>query len=182
MKERLKKIIKIASVILTIICIISLIYTVVFNLRDNYPCFFKTNVSEIVTIIIAVVFAYYYVELRNDGRKQKEIIENNVRKIQKYIYDKEIYEVSSKEIANSLTRSIKIRKIKNLITFLNNYSKKFNFESEFKEISKNFKEYQLLTETMAQDDDFSSKSKNHVVRTIETLDDNLEELVHKIYI
>ena len=81
-----------------------------------------------------------------------------------------------------MTRSIKIRKIKNLITYLSDYSNKFNFENEIKEISKNFKDYQSLTETMAQDNDFSSKSKNHVIRILETLDDNLEELVHKIYI
>lgn len=182
MKERLKKIVKVISIILTIVCITSLIYTVIFNLKENCSCFFRANISEVVTIVFAVIFAYYYVELRNDGRKQKEVIENNVKKIQQYIYDNEIYDVSSKKIATSLTRSIKIRKIKNLITYLSDYSNKFNFENEIKEISKNFKDYQSLTETMAQDNDFSSKSKNHVIRILETLDDNLEELVHKIYI
>lgn len=179
MKEKLRKIISLFAIV---ICAFLLIFAVVFNIKENFFCFLKTNVSEIITIIVAVVFAYYYVELRNDGRKQKDIIENNVRKIQKYIYDDEIYDVFSKDIANSLTRSIKIRKIKNLITYLSDYSKKFNFEDDLYEISKIFKDYQSLTEAMAQDDDFSPKSRNHVIRLLETLDDTLEALVHKIYL
>ena len=85
-------------------------------------------------------------------------------------------------MCNSLTRSIKIRKIKNLITYLSDYSKKFNFEKQFVEISKNFKEYQNITEAMSQDDDFTDKSNNNVKRIVETLDDNLEEILHKIYL
>ena len=50
------------------------------------------------------------------------------------------------------------------------------------EVLKNFKEYQSATETKTQDDDFSEKSKNNVTRIIETLDDNLEEILHKIYL
>ena len=50
------------------------------------------------------------------------------------------------------------------------------------ELSKNFNEYQKVTEAMSQDDDFSDKSKNNVIRIIETLDDNLEEILHKIYL
>lgn len=182
MKEKLKKIIRVIIPILAFACIVLLVYTFIYNILNNYNCFIRTNITDIITIVIAIIFAYYYVEKKNDGRKQKEIIENNVKKIQNYIYDEEIRSVSSKKISTSLTRSIKIRKIKNLISYLKDYSKKYDFEKQYHDICENFKEYQKHTETMSEDDDYSTKNKNHVIRIIETLDDNLEELIHEIYI
>lgn len=60
------------------------------------------------------------------------------------------------------------------------YSKVYFKEME--EVSKNFLEYRSCTEEMTQDNDFSDKGKNHSKRIIETLDDNLEEILHKIYL
>ena len=107
MKERLKKIVKVISIILTIVCITSLIYTVIFNLKENCSCFFRANISEVVTIVFAVIFAYYYVELRNDGRKQKEVIENNVKKIQQYI------------ILINLTLKMRLKKYQKILKTIN---------------------------------------------------------------
>ena len=184
MKEKLKSSIKIIAnfliCIIVILVICTTIYSIYYNLKENNTTFWDSSITDILTIVIAIIFAYYFVERKSD--KQKEIIEKNIQKIQKYIYDEELYSVTSKEMCNSLTRSIKIRKIKNLITYLSDYSKKFNFEKQFVEISKNFKEYQNITEAMSQDDDFTDKSNNNVKRIVETLDDNLEEILHKIYL
>lgn len=186
MKEKLKSSIKLIANILTciivIFVIISTIYSIYYNLKHNNNTFWNSTITDVLTIVIAIIFAYYFVERKSDKRKQKEIIEKNIQKIQKYIYDEELYSVTSKEMCNSLTRSIKIRKIKNLITYLSDYSKKFNFEKQFAEVSKNFKEYQSITEAMSQDDDFTDKSNNNVKRILETVDDNLEEILHKIYL
>ena len=185
MKEKLKSsnklIANIFICIIVIFVIISTIYSIYYNLKHNNT-FWNSTVTDVLTIVIAIIFAYYFVERKSDKRKQKEIIEKNIQKIQKYIYDEELYSVTSKEMCNSLTRSIKIRKIKNLITYLSDYSKNFNFEKQFAEVSKKFKEYQNITEAMSQDDDFTDKSNNNVKRIVETLDDNLEEILHKIYL
>ena len=186
MKEKLKSSIKIIAnfliCIIVILVICTTIYSIYYNLKENNTTFCDSYITYILTIVIEIIFAYYFVERKSDKRKQKEIIEKNIQKIQKYIYDEELYSVTSKEMCNSLTRSIKIRKIKNLITYLSDYSKKFNFEKQFVEISKNFKEYQNITEAMSQDDDFTDKSNNNVKRIVETLDDNLEEILHIIYL
>ena len=182
LKSNFKSFINILIVFIVILVICSTIYSIYYNLKKNHTTFWVSSITDILTIIIAIIFAYYFVERKSDKRKQKEIIEKNIEKIQTYIYDKEIYSVISKEASNSLTRSIKIRKIKNLITYLIDYSKKFNFEKQMEELSKNFSEYQKVTEAMTQDDDFSDRSKNNVIRIIETLDDNLEEILHKIYL
>lgn len=182
LKSKFKSFINILIVFIVILVICSTIYSIYYNLRENHTTFWTSSITDILTIIIAIIFAYYFVERKSDKRKQKEIIEKNIEKIQSYIYDEEIHSVTSKESSNSLTRSIKIRKIKNLITYLIDYSKKFGFEKQMEELSKNFNEYQKVTEAMSQDDDFSDKSKNNVIRIIETLDDNLEEILHKIYL
>lgn len=187
MKEKLKfnKIIKyISSLIIyvfTILVLITLIYVVYDNITNNANVW-KSSIIEILPIIIAILFAYYYVERNNDKRKQKEIIEKNIIKIQKYIYDEEIYKVKNKTISNSLTRSIKIRKINNLISNLKAYSKKYKFSSEIEKIYNDFKKYQALSENMNQDNDYSKKSINNLIRIIETIDDNLEEILHLIYL
>lgn len=181
-KLKIKNIINFLIGVVVVLTISAVIYAIYYNFKNNLTTFWNSSISDIVTIIIAIVFAYYFVERKSDKRKQKEIIEKNISKIQKYIYDEEIYDIISKENNNSLTRSIKIRKIKNLITYLTDYSKKFNFEKQMEEVSKNFKEYQSVTEAMTQDNDFSEKSKNNVKRIVETLDDNLEEILHKIYL
>lgn len=181
-KLKIKNIINFLIGVVVVLTISAVIYAIYYNFKNNSTTFWNSSISDIVTIIIAIVFAYYFVERKSDKRKQKEIIEKNISKIQKYIYDEEIYDIISKENNNSLTRSIKIRKIKNLITYLTDYSKKFNFEKQMEEVSKNFKEYQSATEAMTQDNDFSEKSKNNVKRIVETLDDNLEEILHKIYL
>lgn len=181
-KQGIKKIGNALIVILVVLTFVAVIYAIYYNFKKNLSNFWLTSISDVVTMIIALVFTYYFVQRKNDKRKQKEIIEKNIIKIQKYIYDEEIYNIFSKENNNSLTRSIKIRKIKNLITYLTDYSKKFDFVNQMQEVSKNFKQYQNVTEAMTQDNDFSEKSKNNVKRIIETLDDNLEEILHKIYL
>ena len=181
-KLKIKNILNILIIVVVVLTIGAVGYAIYYNIKNNSSSFWISSISDIVTIIIAIVFAYYFVERKSDNRKQKEIIEKNINKIQKYIYDEEIYNIISKESNNSLTRSIKIRKIKNLITYLTDYAKKFNFTNQMDEVSKNFKEYQSTTEAMTQDNDFSEKSKNNVKRIIETLDDNLEEILHKIYL
>lgn len=185
-REKIKKIAKIIVnviiIILVLLIISSVAYTSYYNLKNNSSTFWTSSITDILALIIAIIFAYYFVERKSDKRKQKEIIEKNIEKIQSYIYDEEIYSIKSKEANSSLTRSIKIRKIKNLITYLTDYSKKFNFEKQMDELSKNFTEYQKATEAMSEDNDFSEKSKNNVKRIIETLDDNLEEILHKIYL
>lgn len=182
LKNKFKSIINILIIFIVVLVICSTIYSIYYNLKENHTTFWVSSVTDIIAIIIAIIFAYYFVERKSDKRKQKEIIEKNIEKIQNYIYDEEIYSIVSKDVSNSLTRSIKIRKIKNLITYLIDYSKKFDFEKQMEELSKNFSEYQKTTEAMSQDDDFSEKSKNNVIRIIETLDDNLEEILHKIYL
>lgn len=185
MKDKQKSFSTFINVIVAIVVILtllSLVYTIWFNLKNNNTNFWNTSITNIISITIAIIFAYYFVQRKNDKRKQKEIIEKNIIKIQKYIYDEEIYLITSKENNSSLTRSIKIRKIKNLITYLSDYAHKFSFDDIMNEISKNFKEYQSKTESMIQDGDFTDKASNDVKRIIETLDDNLEELVHKIFL
>jgi len=167
--------------VIVVIVIVALVYTVYTNFKNN-DSFWNASVTNILTIVVAMIFAYYFVQKNNDKRKQKEIIENNIKKIQNYIYDDEIYNIESKDKNSSLTRSMKIRKISNLITYLSEYASKFKFVKEMEEVSKNFLEYRSCTEEMTQDNDFSDKGKNHSKRIIETLDDNLEEILHKIYL
>lgn len=185
-REKFKKISKVIVntiiIILVVLIISSTIYTIYYNLKTDLSSFLNSSITDILALTIAIIFAYYFVERKSDERKQKEIIEKNIEKIQNYIYDDEIYYIKSKEANDSLTRRIKIRKINNLITYLADYSKKFDFDKKMDELSKNFLEYKGTTEAMSEDNDFSDKSKNNVKRIIETIDDNLEEILHKIYL
>lgn len=185
MNDKLKTIFNLINKTLMIIAV-ALMFTVLcyvlyYNISNN-DNFWISSIVEILTIIIALIFAYYLVEKNNNKRKQKEIIQSNIKKIQHYIYDSEIYNVQNNTIANSLTRKIKIRKINNLLSYLKDYSEKYKYKKILKKITSDFKDYQRLSEEMIQDNDFNTKSINSLIRIIETIDDNLEEIIHLIYL
>lgn len=189
MKEKLKNriksifrfIVRVSIIIITLIYIVVLIYSTYNSFNMDVLNFFTTDLSNIGTIIIAIFFAYYFVEQKNDIRKQKEVIESDVKKLKELLYDDEIYTINLRKSRNSLKRRIKIKKIINFFAFLKIYENKFGYKDDMKEVEKKFKEYRLLSEFMIQNNVYSEKNSSKLLMYIEIIDDKLEKIIHRIY-
>lgn len=65
----------IIAVLVSIGCIILIIYNLLYN-----GDFFKIPLYALVNIIIAVLFAYYLTQLKNDERKKKRVHIKNFKR------------------------------------------------------------------------------------------------------
>ena len=69
----------VGKILLAILLIFGLLYIYVQNIKHN-PEFINTNALSMLQLIIAVVVSYYFVQRKNDERKQIEILDSIVRK------------------------------------------------------------------------------------------------------
>lgn len=84
MKEKTKKVIIVLFVIFILVAIVAYLQ-IEFNANTD---FWKINISETLTVIVAVVFTYYFCELENNERIIKKKIEEVLNDIQNTIIDK----------------------------------------------------------------------------------------------
>lgn len=95
----------------------------IYNYRNNVK-FFEASFTSLVTIIVAVVVSFLFVQLKTDKRRQNEKIDELIYKIQGYITEESFVMggehsrknlILHRSIINKI-RYLKIRKIDKEIT------------------------------------------------------------------
>lgn len=143
----------------------------VYNWQFN-PEFLVTPLSTILSILIAVVVSFYFVQKKTDHRRKNEKIDKLLYKIQDIILDKNFLEVKEKDL-------IVQRSLANKIEYLANYSD-HNISSEIGKIKDKFEDYRTFYGNHYKDADYMKKSQQELLNYVRLIDDICDEIHIKL--
>ncbi len=143
--------------ILWALSMLGLIILIVYNIRNNSN-FFITSIHFIINIIIAIVFAYYLVQNKNDERKRKEIAEKVLRDIQLLSLTKLVDSpVDKLEFMKKIL--MHKRSLNNKIKALEGIGDALGINEHIKYIKDKFEEYEALIDEMNKENYQGSSDK-----------------------
>lgn len=125
---------KMFSIALTIVIFVLIITNCFVNSE-----FFITSLSQLMTPIIALIFAFWATQFKTDKRKQKTYIETLIEKLQILVTNSNFYNINTATSKEDVLMTN--RKISNYIDLLKKCSKTFRFEDEIKYIDEQFQTY-----------------------------------------
>lgn len=166
------------NVILLIASILILSPLVIYNIKCNSE-FFKVPISSIITIIIALVFTYYFSQKKNDERKKKDAIYNCLEKMQELLSKKELIEIKNED--DQKENSMTIRNLRNRIDCLKGIVLNDSFNKGIEEIDKNLNEYKTFIGDYISDIEYLIKSRTQLLRYINLIDSKTQELILNLY-
>lgn len=155
-----------------------LVLLVMYNLRHNCT-FWDASCTSIISLIIALVVAFYFVQLRTDERKQKEIVEKLVDQIRVFALD---YNTTHwPDSFDDKETLLKIRRIRNKIDILGKYSALFNYQQELNEIKKNFEKYEETVDEHQNDVNHLKQCTSEFCKWMDNINSRCDELIYKLY-
>lgn len=145
--------------------------------------FFRFSIGELITIIIAVLFAFYATQYESDQRKMKASAERLLGKIQAFICSESFWDYShynsSAEYSNTLMMNN--RSVNNQLTILEDYANSFKFVEDCKELKTSFKDYEEYIGEHYMDLVYLRKSGSELRRRADRMDEIIEKMYVKLY-
>lgn len=154
-----------------VICIIGFIalgtYNIVFN-KD----FFKTPLTTLVSVLVAIILSYYLTQRKVDDRRRKEKIDQLLYKIQGIVLEDNFIIVQDTDL-------ILHRSVANKIQYLEK-----NIPNEIRDdvnrLANIFKDYRYFYGEHYKDDDYMKKSKKDLLNYITKIDDICDSIHMKL--
>lgn len=150
---------------------------VCYNLKTNDK-FWEASAVNCITIGIAIVFSYYFVQRQNDRRKRKDIILSLISKIQALIGHRDMFDFSEQEKDQITMRN---RDLNNKIHILESVKDDFCISNEVAFIREKFDEYNTFIGDYIDNIDHLRQSQPSLRRPIELMDSKLTEMALKLY-
>lgn len=150
---------------------------VLYNVRNNDE-FWNASAVNIITILIAIIISYVFVQRKSDIRKQKEIILGLISGLQLQISSEKAYAFSGQTGEEILMRK---RDISNKIHILSEVQDTFSLREEVKFICDRFDEYENLISDHITDLDYLCKSQNELRRPLELISTKLVSMSINLY-
>ncbi|WP_313583322.1 hypothetical protein [Lacrimispora sp.] len=163
---------KIFSVLTVLLFIIIVLVLIFYNLKNNVD-FFKTPLSTIISLVIAIIVSYYFVQKKTDDRRKKEKIDRLLYKIQDLIADEAFLSVESDEIIRK--NHILHRSVGNKLKYVNENVDGL-FANEMKKISETFEEMREFYGNHYNDPDYVNKSVKEITNFKSIIDDNCDKI------
>lgn len=145
---------------------------VAYNLVNNQK-FFEASFTTIVSIVIAVVVSYCFVQRKNDERRKKEKLDKLVYKIQSMILDDEIASVDSEEIIRK--NFIRHRSLGNKIQYLKDY-KTESIEEYVEKLEDNFKQFREFYSDHHKEKEYMINSVKEIANFKARIDDTCDKI------
>lgn len=162
--------------IFIILIVAGIIVIGIFNFNNGE--FWNISICDCLTLIVAVVIAYYFTKSDNKITKKREIIESILDKIQFQINHPEYYKL--KETDEKDLYMMK-RAINNKIALLEKNEKGIKISAEIKYIKDKFNDYRSLIDEHITDKDYLAKSEKELRKMLMLIDDKIDEIKLKLY-
>lgn len=169
---------KFGKVVLLIVVICTIFGLIGYNYSKCKSVFFSATLLDILNLIFIAVFTYFLVELKSDERKRKECIENLINKLYLLLDDSRLYKIENEEHLNYIR--IVQRSIKSKIGVLRDFDCK-NIKLDVEHISNEFEEYWKIISEDVNDINKLKELKNTLFRHINNIQNNLDEIIVKLY-
>ena len=106
----------------------------------TYDKFWDTSIANILTILVALVFAYYMTQKTNDIRRKKDVVSKILDRLYILISDPRMCKITSNEDMDFV--KINIRTISNKISCLESMAKELQYEEEIRQMKETFGLYE----------------------------------------
>ena len=149
-----------------------------------YNCkFWDVTVAQLLTPFIALCFAFWATQFKNDQRKTKEHAEKIILKLQDIVTDEKFYVISASDEPLNTQKELNLnnRKISNYLTILEEYAKTLGFSDELKYIDSEFCKYKETVGDHIADLEYLSKTESEFRRIAENIDSKCEAIILKLY-
>lgn len=167
-----------AGLILVVI-IIALIN--IFCLKNEE--FWKVSISQVLTLLVAIIIAFWAAQKKTDERIIKEQIERVSLKIQAVVSDPDFVTFRTNDNSEDIQKRITMstRKLSNGISVLQAYSKRVDIDEEVKYIEDQIRGYNDLVSVKVGDLDYLSKSESHLRMYAENINSKCDYIIMKLY-
>lgn len=149
-----------------------------YNLKNNQT-FLITPIYHILNLIVAIYFAFYLVQKRNDERKLKDIVIDILDKIQLELNTEDAHTFS--ECYDKNAALLKQRKINNKLTLLDQLKDKLSIIPEVGIINSNFNDYRNMFGDYMENIEMLKSHQKEFQRFINNIDQKCDEIKVKIF-
>lgn len=164
-----RKSVSIGKWILIVLLAIAFGVFIIYNIINNDE-FWNASAVNIITILIAIVISYFFVQRKSDLRKQKDILLNLINGLQLQISSEKAYNFTGQTGEEILMRK---RDISNKIHILSEIQDAFSLQDEVKFVCDKFDEYEKLISDHISDLEYLAKSQNELRRPLDLINNKL---------
>lgn len=151
----------------------------VYNIYIDYTEFFKISVGQIMTVTVAIFFAFYLTQRNNDVRVQKEVYKKILQAVQEIVADKDNYVIDEDTDIKMLTMTK--RSLNNYMSMLKKYSGKMGVQEKIEKISRYVDEYADFLGNHLDDKEYLAKSEAELRRPLELINIEAIEIMMELY-
>ena len=150
----------------------------------NNDSFWNVTIAQLLTPLIALFFAFWATQYKNDQRKAKEHAEKIILNLQEIVSNERFYVISALEEQSAKQKELNLtnRKISNYLTILSQYGKTLGFSEEVKYIEAEFGKYKQTIGDHISDLEYLSKTEPEFRKIAENIDTKCEAIILKFYL
>ena len=162
---------------LTLLFTAALVVFVLYNIKHNDK-FWEASAVNVITILIAVVISYFFVQKRNDRRKQMDILLELISRLQLQISSEKAYDFTGQTREEIMMRN---RDINNKVQILTEVGESFLLKEDMKFVRQKTDEYLALIGDHSTDLDYLIKSKKELQRPLNLISCKLFSMSISLY-
>lgn len=151
----------------------------IYNIKNNWKDFLKFSFVNALTLIIAIVFAFWAVQKNQDNRRFYDSIVKILESIQLIVTNKLIIDNFTQASINNLQQDMRI--VRNKIDVLKTIQNILDINKEIEYIEVNFNNYKTTIDNHLNDYDYLNKSNADLNNYKSLLDSKITETIIKIY-
>lgn len=157
---------------------LGLAYLLYFNLSFHRTEFLKTNLGTLLTILAAILIAYFLTQQKTDERKLKDKIEDIVNKVAAFATSGEAKFVTPEYNIEAI--EVRHKSIDNLIRFLEENKSRVNIGKEIKIIKNQFLAYKEFVSDSPNGENLHANSQ-HLERFLSQIRTQCDSIILKLY-
>lgn len=172
-----RKKVRIIKWILGVLLAIAFVVFAIYNIKNN-DNFWNASAVNFITIFIAIIFSYFFVQRKSDLRKQKDILLNLISGLQLQISSEKAYNFAGQTGEEILMRK---RDISNKIHILSEIQDTFSLQDDVNFVCEKFDEYEKLISDHITDLEYLVKSQNELRRPLDLINNKLVTISINLY-
>ena len=170
---------KTLRIITCIFVTIGIISLILFNIYTDGSVFLKISIGQVLTLFVAIYFAFYLTQRNDDLRMRKEVYKKILEEVQEIAENRENYEISENTDMDRLKMTK--RSLSNYSEMIKRYSKDLNVDYQVNKICGHVDEYINLLGNHIDDKEYLSKSTSDLFRPLELINNEVIEAMIELY-
>ncbi len=166
--------------IILVVLIVFVIGLSTLSFTINKQGFFSINAANLVTFLISIFIAYFFVQWRTDERNLKAKAEEIIERIQDIVNEDDSHMYTEK-IDPELVL-LRQRRLTNKINVLCKYCEQLNLEEDILYIKEQLAKYKELIDYHYYDYEYLNRSESQIKNYLANIDQKCDTLNYHLYV